>query len=132
MHSRLLYALAVRASIYLFDYKQTNIYSHFLLEPLSLLVASAAGFYLMDIVMGFHIGFVVRHDVRRRLVLDGWKVAFYYTYHSQFLLNPVACEWQQAGLLAAFCAGPTAASGLPAAARVRASSSFRFLTCLPK
>ncbi|GAB4822678.1 hypothetical protein N2152v2_009724 [Parachlorella kessleri] len=47
--------------------------------------------YIVDIVMGFQVGFVVRYDVRRRLVKNGFKVAYYYVYHGQFLVNFIAC-----------------------------------------
>ncbi|GAB4823679.1 hypothetical protein N2152v2_010725 [Parachlorella kessleri] len=48
-------------------------------------------FYLADILFSFHVGFVVRHDVRRLLVLEPRKVALYYVAHGQFLVNLIAC-----------------------------------------
>lgn len=43
---------------------------------------------------------MVRHDVRQLLVLDGAKVAHYYVFHDQFLINVIACGsggWVSAG-----------------------------------
>lgn len=38
------------------------------------------------------VGFVVRYDVRRVLVRDGRKVARYYAFSAQFVINVIACE----------------------------------------
>lgn len=67
--------------------------------PAALAAPSVAGFYVVDILVGFHVGFVVRHDVRRLLVTDGRLVARYYVQHGQFLVNFIACEREGEGEL---------------------------------
>ena len=57
-----------------------------------LLPAAAACIYALDILAGFHVAFVVRYDVRRQLVMDGYKVARYYICYGPFWVDFLACR----------------------------------------
>ncbi|GAB4816667.1 hypothetical protein N2152v2_003713 [Parachlorella kessleri] len=52
---------------------------------------AATSIYALDILAGFHVAFVLRYDVRRHLVLDGYKVARYYICYGPFWVDFLAC-----------------------------------------
>eukprot|EP00887_Chlorella_sp_A99_P004770 scaffold4.g4770.t1 len=51
---------------------------------------AATALYVGDMAMGFHVGFVAAHDVKRALVMEGAKVADYYVRHGSFLADLLA------------------------------------------
>ncbi|KAK9836539.1 hypothetical protein WJX74_002745 [Apatococcus lobatus] len=47
----------------------------------------AGCFFATDLFLGFHIGFIATHNLRKRVVLDGRAVARYYTKHGSFAID---------------------------------------------
>ena len=47
-------------------------------------------FYLLDVVMNLHIGYVISRGMRQRLLLDGRQVARLYLLHGTLLVDILA------------------------------------------
>ncbi|KAK9814109.1 hypothetical protein WJX72_000796 [[Myrmecia] bisecta] len=47
----------------------------------------AGAFYVVELVLGFHIGFVGTHALRRRVIMHGRAVAWYYMRHGTFFVD---------------------------------------------
>ena len=48
----------------------------------------------MELLLGFHIGFVGRLNTRKKLIMDGKAVAWYYVAKGQFFVDTLtAVAW---------------------------------------
>ena len=56
--------------------------------------STAGAFYFVELWLGFHIGFVGRLNTRKKLVMDGKAVAWYYLTRGQFIVDTLtAIAW---------------------------------------
>ena len=54
----------------------------------------AGGFYFVELLLGFHVGFVGKLNARKKLVMDGKAVAWFYTCRGQFYVDTItAIAW---------------------------------------
>ena len=54
----------------------------------------AGAFYFVELLLGFHIGFVGRLNTRKKLIMDGKAVAWYYVTKGQFFVDTLtAVAW---------------------------------------
>lgn len=50
----------------------------------------AAGVYPLDMLLQFHIGFLLRHNLKKQIVMRGRHVARYYVVHNTFIFDAIA------------------------------------------
>jgi hypothetical protein len=51
-------------------------------------------FYFVELCLGFHVGFMGKLGIRRKLIMDGKAIAWYYIFHGQFLVDTItAVAW---------------------------------------
>ena len=56
--------------------------------------ASAGAFYFVELWLGFHIGFVGKLNTRKKLIMDGKAVAWFYVIRGQFFVDTLtAVAW---------------------------------------
>ena len=53
---------------------------------------AGTAFYVADIAVNFSVGFIVRYDVQRALVMEGRKVAAFYIRHGTFATDFTASK----------------------------------------
>ena len=54
----------------------------------------AGAFYFVELLLGFHIGFVGKLNARKKLVMDGKAVAWFYIRRGQFYVDTItAVAW---------------------------------------
>ena len=46
--------------------------------------ACAGALYFVDTCLGFHVGFLGKHNMAKKLVMDGRAIAWYYTARGNF------------------------------------------------
>ena len=65
-------------------------------------LASSGAFYFVELCLGWHVGFIGKHNMNKKLVMDGRAVAWFYVRHGQFLVDAItAIAWiTQARMLA--------------------------------
>ena len=56
--------------------------------------AWSGAFYFIDLCLGWHVGFIGKHNMNKKLVMDGRAVAWFYVWHGQFLVDIItAIAW---------------------------------------
>ena len=64
------------------------------LSSASGLCLCAGAFYFVELLLGFHIGFVGKLNARKKLVMDGKAVAWFYMWRAQFFVDALtAVAW---------------------------------------
>lgn len=46
--------------------------------------------FLVELYLGFHMGFVGTHNMRKRVIMNGKAVAWYYIWHDTFLVDLIS------------------------------------------
>lgn len=55
---------------------------------------TAGAFYFVELCLGFHVGFVGKHNMAKKLIMDGKAVAWFYTVRGQFFVDAItAVAW---------------------------------------
>jgi hypothetical protein len=56
--------------------------------------STAGAFYFVELCLGFHVGFVGKHNMAKKLIMDGKAVAWFYTVRGQFFVDAItAVAW---------------------------------------
>ena len=49
----------------------------------------AGGLYFIDTCLGFHVGFLGKYNMNKKLVMDGRAIAWYYTTRGNFYVDVI-------------------------------------------